>query len=101
LTQESIAMADPRPAASPAKPAPAKPAAAAAAKPAAAGKPGTAIATTEAAETPREGRLAWFLGWVVLPGTVVAAIFGGGVVLGAHDHEGWFARSVMWVVGLF
>jgi hypothetical protein len=101
------AMADPKPATPPAKPAkpaaaPAKPAAAASAKPAAAAsaKPGTAIAVPEG-EAPREGRIAWVLGWIVLPATVIGGIFGGGVILGANDHDGWFARSVMWVVGLF
>ncbi|MBC8069344.1 MAG: hypothetical protein IAG13_13495 [Deltaproteobacteria bacterium] len=91
-------MADPKPAAP--KPAPAKPTAAA--KPAAAAvKPGTAIAVTEGEPPAKEGRIAWILGWVVLPATVLGGIFGGGVILGAHDHEGWFARSVMWVAGLF
>jgi hypothetical protein len=47
------------------------------------------------------GRFAWFLGWVVVPGTVVGGIFGAGALLGAHRPEGWFAKSVIWVVGLF
>jgi hypothetical protein len=96
-------MADPKPTPAskpaPAKPAPAKPAsgkAAAKSAPAA----GTAIAVPEG-EAPKESKLGWILGWIVLPGTVIGGIFGGGVLLGAHNHDGWFARAVMWVVGLF
>ena len=49
----------------------------------------------------REGWLSWVVGWVLVPGTVIGVIFGGGVALGAHRPEGWFARSVMWIAGLF
>ena len=80
----------PAPAAPRAKPAPAKPAATA--------KP-DAIAVAEPQEP--QGKLAWILGWVVAPLSVLGAIYGGGVLLGAHRPEGWFARSVMWVAGLF
>ena len=76
---------------------PRKPTPTAAAKPAAA-SPGAAIATTA---EPSTSRLSWILGWIVAPASVVAAIFGGGVVLGAHNPDGWFARSVMWVAGIF
>jgi hypothetical protein len=76
-----------------AKPAPAKPAAA---KP----TPATnAIAVAEP-EAP-VGKLSWILGWIVAPLSVLGAIYGGGVLLGAHRPEGWFARSVMWVANLF
>ncbi len=95
-------MSDPKPSAP--KPTPAKPAAAAkpASKPAAAAaKASTAVAVPEGEAPQKESRLGWILGWVVLPGLVVGGIFGGGVVLGAHDHDGWFAGAVMWVVGLF
>lgn len=81
----------------PRKPSPAAP------KPAAA-KPAVAKPAAEVAETASErptSRLSWVLGWIVAPGSVVAAIYGGGVLLGAHNPDGWFARSVMWVVGLF
>jgi hypothetical protein len=81
----------------PRKPTPTAAAKPAAAKPAAASA-GAAIATT--AETPTS-RLSWILGWIVAPVSVVAAIFGGGVILGAHNPDGWFARSVMWVAGIF
>lgn len=48
-----------------------------------------------------ESRAAWLMGWVIGPGAVLGLIFGGGVLLGAHLHESWFARLVMWTVGLF
>lgn len=82
---------------------PRKPTPTAAAKPAAA-KPATASAGAAIATTPAEAptsRLSWILGWIVAPASVVAAIFGGGVILGAHNPDGWFARSVMWVAGIF
>lgn len=52
-------------------------------------------------EEKKEGWLGWTLGWIVAPLSVLGAIFGGGVLLGAHDPDGWFARTVMWIVGLF
>jgi hypothetical protein len=80
----------PAPAAPRAKPSPASP------KP----NPGAnAIAVAEPTEP--QGKLAWILGWIVAPLSVLGAIYGGGVLLGAHRPEGWFARSVMWVAGLF
>lgn len=92
-------MADPKPTPA-AKPAPAKPAPAKPAAAAAGAKQSTAVAVPEG-EAPKESRLGWILGWIVLPGTVVGGIFGGGVLLGAHNHDGWFASAVMWFVNLF
>jgi hypothetical protein len=46
-------------------------------------------------------RLSWFVGWILVPATVIGVIFGAGVVLGAHRHDGWFARTVVWLVELF
>ena len=65
-----------------------------------------AVATKPAAmpaedEEKKEGWLGWTLGWIVAPLSVLGAIFGGGVLLGAHYPDGWFARAVMWVAGLF
>ena len=76
-----------------------KPTSTAAPKPASA-KP-VAAASTPASPAEPAGRLSWILGWIVAPASVVAAIYGGGVVLGAHNPDRWFARSVMWVTGLF
>jgi hypothetical protein len=52
-------------------------------------------------EAKREGWLSWLVGWILVPGTVIGVIFGGGALLGAHRHDGWFARTVVWVVDLF
>lgn len=46
-------------------------------------------------------RLGWFLGWVVVPGTVFAAIFTGGAVVGAHFPESVVTRAIVWCAGLF
>lgn len=46
-------------------------------------------------------RIAWFIGWVAVPGAVFGAIFGGGVLLGAHYPDGWIAWSVRGVAHLF
>jgi hypothetical protein len=51
-------------------------------------------------EAPR-GWLSWLVGWVLVPGVVVGLIWFGGVMLGAHNHDGWFTRSVVWLVDLF
>jgi hypothetical protein len=70
-------------------------------------KPATKPATKEDASAGqaegegREGWLSWVVGWVLVPATVIGLIFGGGVALGAHNHDGWFARTVVWVVDLF
>ena len=48
-------------------------------------------------EPKREGKLRWVLGWVVLPGTVIGGIFGGGVVVGAHFHDSWFTSAIVWL----
>jgi len=79
----------PTPAAPRPKPAPAKP------------SPGKADAIAVAEPAEPVGKIAWILGWVVAPLSVLGAIYGGGVLLGAHRPDGWFARSVKWVAGLF
>ena len=55
----------------------------------------------EDGETKPEGRVKWVLGWVVLPGTVIGLIFGGGALVGAHFHESWFTRAIVWVIEVF
>jgi hypothetical protein len=47
------------------------------------------------------GKLRWILGWVVLPGTLIGGIFGGGALVGAHFHESWFTRAIVWIVEVF
>jgi hypothetical protein len=60
-------------------------------------------AARESAEVEeREGRrgwLGWFVGWVLLPGSVIAAIVGAGVHVGARWPEMWFSRLVLWLFG--
>jgi hypothetical protein len=43
----------------------------------------------------------WVFGWVVVPGSLVGALFAGGALVGAHMSESWFTRSIVWVVDLF
>ena len=84
----------------PSKPAPAAPRAKPSpAKPSPASPKADAIAVAEPQEP--QGKIAWILGWIVAPLSVLGAIYGGGVLLGAHRPDGWFARSVMWVANLF
>ena len=45
--------------------------------------------------------MGWTLGWIIAPLSVLGAIFGGGVLLGAHSPDNWFARAILWMVGLF
>jgi hypothetical protein len=85
-------MAEPRKApAAPARPAPATKAVATT----------SAVDKPEGGEAPKEGRLAWFVGWILVPGALLGGIWAGGVALGAHLPDSWFARAVMWVAGLF
>ena len=39
-------------------------------------------------------RLSWFIGWVAVPSVVFGGIFGAGLLVGAHDPEGWIAWAV-------
>ena len=52
------------------------------------------------AEAP-QSRLAWFIGWVAVPGLVFGGIFVGGALLGAHYPDGWIAWGVRGVASLF
>jgi hypothetical protein len=51
-------------------------------------------------EAPRS-RLSWLVGWVLVPGVIIGVLFGGGVLVGAHFHDSWFVRAIVWVVELF
>lgn len=55
----------------------------------------------EGEEGKSPGPIRWVLGWIVLPGTVVGAIFGAGALVGAHFHDSWFTRAIVWVGELF
>jgi len=45
--------------------------------------------------------LSWAVGWVLLPGTIIGVLFGGGVLVGVHFHDSWLARLIVWFVELF
>lgn len=45
-------------------------------------------------------RLAWFIGWVGVPGLVFGGIFVGGALVGAHFPDGWVVWAVRGVAGL-
>jgi hypothetical protein len=62
--------------------------------------PGNPPAKREEEETP-PSRLAWFIGWVGVPGLVFGGIFGAGVLVGAHYPDGWITWAVTGLVGLF
>jgi len=50
---------------------------------------------------PPTSLVSWIVGWVALPGAVVAGLFGAGVFVGVHFHDAWFTRAIDWVVRLF
>lgn len=52
-------------------------------------------------EGKKESRLSWMVGWVLVPTVVIGTIFGGGVLVGAHLHDSWYTRLVVWIVELF
>lgn len=82
-------MSDPKSKAVPAKAPPAK---------AAAGKPDPKAPAEP--EAPRS-RLRWVVGWVLVPGAIIGVLFGSGVLLGAHFHDSWVTRAIVWIVELF
>ncbi len=51
-------------------------------------------------EAPRT-RLSWLVGWVLVPGAIIGVLFGGGALVGAHFHDAWLVRAIVWVVELF
>jgi hypothetical protein len=74
------------------------------AKPAAAARPGGAALAKrdgDGEDETKHGPLRWVLGWIVLPGAVIGAIIGAGAIVGAHFHDSWFTRAIVWVVDLF
>lgn len=50
-------------------------------------------------EAPRS-RLSWVVGWVLVPGAIIGVLFGGGALVGAHFHDSWLVRAIVWVVEL-
>jgi hypothetical protein len=45
------------------------------------------------------GRLRWFVGWVLVPGGVLAALFLAGVHVGANYPDLWLSRLITWLSG--
>lgn len=45
--------------------------------------------------------LAWTLGWVVAPGSIVFAIWFAGLLIGVHFYDSWFVRAIMWIASWF
>jgi hypothetical protein len=41
------------------------------------------------------------MGWVIVPASVIGAIFAAGVMFGAHQPDSWFTRAVLWCADLF
>lgn len=46
-------------------------------------------------------KLAFFVGWVGLPGAVILGLVGLGAHWGARHPDAWFVDLVHWIVGLF
>lgn len=49
----------------------------------------------------RPSTLGWVIGWIMVPGLVLATIVGSGAYVGANHPESWVTRGVVWVAGLF
>ncbi len=58
---------------------------------------GSLQTTEDEAGGKKRGPVGWLLGWVALPGLVLAGIFGGGVLIGANFHQSWFTRAFVWL----
>lgn len=70
--------------------------------------PSSKALSTSDAKAPAEGEgggkprwLSWAVGWVLVPGVIIGSIFGGGLLVGAHFHDSWFARLIVWFAELF
>lgn len=82
-------MTEPRSKVAPAKATPAK------------ATPAKADPSAPAEGQARPSRVRWLVGWVLVPGTIIGVIFGGGALVGAHFHDSWLARAIVWIVELF
>jgi hypothetical protein len=51
--------------------------------------------------TVKAGWVSWLMGWVIVPASVIGAIFAAGVMFGAHQPDSWFTRAVLWCADLF
>ena len=45
--------------------------------------------------------LRWLVGWVLIPGFVIAVIVATGAYVGANHPNSWITRAVMWTINLF
>jgi hypothetical protein len=43
------------------------------------------------------GRFRWLLGWVVVPGALLGALFLAGVHVGANHPDMWLSRLIAWI----
>ena len=46
-----------------------------------------------------EGKLRWILGWIVVPGSLIALLFLAGVHVGARHPDMWMSRLMLWMYG--
>lgn len=53
----------------------------------------------EEGEEQKEGKLRWLVGWVVIPGGLLGALFLAGVHIGANYPDMWFSRLIGWLGG--
>jgi len=55
------------------------------------------VADSDAPQVESGSKLGFFVGWVALPGVVVAFIVGLGAHWGARHPDAWFVDAVKWV----
>ncbi|PRP96373.1 hypothetical protein [Enhygromyxa salina] len=60
---------------------------------------GAAGKSSDGAADKSSSKLGWLLGWVVIPGLLVAALFFAGVHVGARHPQMGLSRAVLWVLG--
>lgn len=63
-------------------------------------EPKAELAKKDDAETEEEGggrRFRWLLGWVVIPGSLISALFLAGVHVGANHPDMWLSRLIAWI----
>jgi hypothetical protein len=51
----------------------------------------------EAREEGGKSRIRWLVGWVVIPGTLLGALFLSGVHVGANHPQMWLSRLIAWI----
>ena len=62
-------------------------------------KPAAATKDLDTSEGKKPGKIAWIIGWILVPGLVIGGLFLAGVHVGARHPDMFLTRGVLWMTG--